>query len=90
MVRSGTLPGMQTRGPETEEFPRAFGVLLPLAGLPGRHGIGDLGPESERWLDWLASAGVTWWQMLPVGPLGPGNSPYASSSAFAAEPRLNP
>ena len=77
---------MQTRGPETEEFPRAFGVLLPLAGLPGRHGIGDLGPESERWLDWLASAGVTWWQMLPVGPLGPGNSPYASSSAFAAEP----
>lgn len=77
---------MQTEGPQTEEFPRAFGVLLPLAALPARHGIGDLGPESVRWLDWLQSAGVTWWQMLPVGPLGPGNSPYASSSAFAAEP----
>jgi 4-alpha-glucanotransferase len=67
-------------------FPRAAGVLLPLSALPSRHGLGDLGPEAYRFVDWLQSAGVTWWQMLPVGPLGPGNSPYASSSAFAGEP----
>ncbi|MEM8709730.1 MAG: 4-alpha-glucanotransferase [Planctomycetota bacterium] len=67
-------------------FPRAAGVLMPLASLPSRHGVGDLGPEAYRFVDWLCAAGVTWWQMLPVGPLGPGNSPYASSSAFAGEP----
>lgn len=70
----------------TGEFPRAAGVLLPLAALPSRHGIGDLGPEAYRFVDWLAACGVHWWQMLPIGPIGPGNSPYASSSAFAAEP----
>ncbi len=73
-------------GSFTHLFPRAAGVLMPLASLPSRHGIGDLGPEAFRFVDWLASAGVTWWQMLPVVPLGPGNSPYASSSAFATEP----
>ena len=71
---------------EPYSFPRAAGVLLPLSSLPSRHGLGDLGPEAYRFVDWLQSAGVTWWQMLPVGPLGPGNSPYASSSAFAGEP----
>ncbi len=74
--------------PIAEHFPRAAGVLLPLASLPSRHGIGDLGPEAYRFVDWLAAAGVTWWQMLPVGPIGPGDSPYASSSAFAGEPLL--
>ena len=68
------------------DFERAAGVLAPLASLPARHGIGDLGPEAYRFVDWLEDAGVRWWQMLPVGPLGAGNSPYASSSAFAAEP----
>lgn len=77
---------MPPPNPGSEVFPRAFGVLLPLASLPSRHGIGGLGPEAVRWLDWLKEAGVTWWQMLPVGPIGPGDSPYASSSAFAAEP----
>ncbi|MEO1695922.1 MAG: 4-alpha-glucanotransferase [Planctomycetota bacterium] len=66
-------------------FPRAAGVLLPLAALPARHGVGDLGPAAHRFVDWLADAGFTWWQMLPVGPLGAGDSPYASSSAFAGE-----
>ncbi len=70
----------------TSLFPRAAGILTPLASLPGRHGIGDLGPEAERFVDWLESAGALWWQLLPVGPIGPGNSPYASSSAFAGEP----
>lgn len=70
----------------TGDFNRAAGVLAPLASLPSRHGIGDLGPEAYRFVDWLSSAGILWWQMLPVGPLGAGNSPYASSSAFAGEP----
>ena len=67
-------------------FPRAGGILTPLASLPARHGIGDLGAEAYHFVDWLERAGVTWWQMLPVVPLGGGNSPYASSSAFACEP----
>lgn len=67
-------------------FRRSAGVLLPLAALPSRFGVGDLGPEAYRFVDWLAEAGFRWWQMLPVGPLGPGDSPYASSSAFAGEP----
>jgi len=69
-----------------ELFPRSAGVLLPLAALPSRFGVGDLGPAAYRFVDWLAAAGFRWWQMLPVGPLGPGDSPYASSSAFAGEP----
>ncbi|MEL7416132.1 MAG: 4-alpha-glucanotransferase, partial [Pseudomonadota bacterium] len=48
-------------------FPRAAGVLLPLAARPARHGVGDLGPAAHRFVDWLADAGFTWWQMLPVG-----------------------
>lgn len=69
-----------------DPFPRLAGALLPLASLPGRHGIGDLGPEAHRFVSWCAEAGLGWWQMLPVGPLGPGDSPYSSSSAFAGEP----
>ena len=67
-------------------FPRAGGVLLPLASLPARHGLGDLGASAHDFVDWCAAAGLTWWQMLPVGPLGPGDSPYSSTSAFAGEP----
>lgn len=67
-------------------FPRSGGVLLPLASAPAPHGLGDLGPGAHGLVDWCAEAGLTWWQMLPVGPLGPGHSPYSSSSAFAGEP----
>ena len=67
-------------------FPRAGGVLLPLTSLPARHGLGDLGASAHDFVDWCAAAGLTWWQMLPVGPLGPGDSPYSSTSAFAGEP----
>ena len=58
--------------------------------LPGRHGSGDLGPEALRFVDFLADAGQTWWQMLPVGPPGdpPGNSPYSSTSSAAGSPYL--
>ncbi len=65
---------------------RASGVLLHLSSLPGPDGVGDLGRPAEAFVDFLAEAGQAWWQMLPVGPIGAGNSPYSSASAFAGEP----
>lgn len=62
---------------------RASGIVLHISSLPGPHGIGDLGGEAHRFVDWLASAGQRIWQVLPVNPVGPGNSPYQSPSAFA-------
>jgi 4-alpha-glucanotransferase len=56
--------------------------------LPGPFGIGDLGPVAHRWIDQLVGAGQTWWQILPLGPTGEGNSPYGSLSAFAGNPDL--
>jgi 4-alpha-glucanotransferase len=54
---------------------RASGVVLHLTSLPGAHGVGDLGAEARLFIDWLASAGQSMWQMLPVNPVGPGHSP---------------
>ncbi|MDZ4756096.1 MAG: 4-alpha-glucanotransferase [Phycisphaerae bacterium] len=65
---------------------RRSGILLHLSSVPGPHGIGDLGSGAERVLDWLVKSGQRAWQMLPVNPIGPGNSPYSSLSAFAGEP----
>ena len=67
---------------------RRAGVLLHVTSLPGAFGIGDLGPESVRFMDWMKAAGLSIWQTLPVGPIGPGDSPYASPSSFAGEPLL--
>jgi 4-alpha-glucanotransferase len=64
-------------------FPRASGVLLHPTSLPGPHGSGDFGPDARHFIDWLAAAGQTMWQILPLGGIGPGNSPYMSTSAFA-------
>ncbi|CAD5366252.1 4-alpha-glucanotransferase [Rubrivivax sp. A210] len=64
-------------------FPRASGVLLHPSSLPGPHGAGDLGPAAYHFVDWLVAGGQSLWQILPLGGLGPGNSPYMSSSAFA-------
>ncbi len=64
-------------------FPRASGVLLHITSLPGRFGIGDLGPEARKFADFLAAAGQTYWQVLPLGPTGYGDSPYQAFSAFA-------
>ena len=64
-------------------FPRRSGILLHPTSLPGPHGSGDLGAEAHAFVDWLAEAGQLLWQVLPLGGLGPGNSPYMSSSAFA-------
>jgi 4-alpha-glucanotransferase len=62
---------------------RGSGILLHPTSLPGPSGSGDFGPDAYRFVDWLVSAGQTYWQMLPLGEVGPGNSPYMSSSAFA-------
>jgi len=67
---------------------RGAGILLHPTSLPGRFGIGDLGPEAIRFLDWLAEAGQTTWQMLPLGPTGLGDSPYVAESVFAGNPLL--
>jgi len=69
-------------------LPRASGVLLHPTSLPGRHGIGDLGSEAHAFIDFLASTGQRWWQILPLGPTGYGNSPYQSHSSFAGNPLL--
>jgi len=65
---------------------RTSGVLLHLSSLPGPHGIGDAGLEARAFADFLARAGQRWWQMLPVGPIGYGDSPYSALSAFAGNP----
>ncbi|MCU0304318.1 MAG: 4-alpha-glucanotransferase [Thermoanaerobaculales bacterium] len=67
---------------------RAAGVLLHPTCLPSPHGIGDLGPTAHAYLDWLAAAGVAWWQVLPLNPPGPGHSPYSATSTFAGNPLL--
>lgn len=69
-------------------LPRSAGVLLHPSSLPGPYGIGDLGPEAVRWVETLAAAKQTWWQILPLGPTGFGNSPYQAFSAFAGNVNL--
>jgi 4-alpha-glucanotransferase len=69
-------------------FSRSSGVLLHPTSLPGRFGIGDLGPTAFEFIEWLAAAGQHLWQVLPLGPTGYGNSPYQSFSAFAGNPLL--
>ncbi len=69
-------------------FPRAAGILLHPSSLPSRGGIGDFGPAAYKFVDFLASARQGVWQVLPLGPLGYGNSPYSSTSAFAGNPLL--
>ena len=69
-------------------FPRASGILLHPTSLPSRGGIGDFGPAAYTFADFLASARQSLWQVLPLGPLGFGNSPYSSTSAFAGNPLL--
>ncbi len=65
---------------------RSAGILLPIFSLPSPWGIGTLGREAFRFVDFLAAAGQRWWQMLPVGPTGYGDSPYQSFSSFAGNP----
>jgi 4-alpha-glucanotransferase len=62
---------------------RASGLLLHVTSLPSPYGVGDLGPSAFSWVDRLHGAGQGWWQSLPLGPTGYGNSPYQSLSSFA-------
>jgi 4-alpha-glucanotransferase len=61
---------------------RASGVLLHVTSLPSPYGVGDVGPPALKWIDQLHDAGQSWWQSLPLGPTGYGNSPYQSLSSF--------
>jgi 4-alpha-glucanotransferase len=67
---------------------RNSGILLHPTSLPGPHGVGDLGPEARRFIDFLVRSGQTLWQVLPLGPTGYGDSPYQCFSAFAGNPLL--
>ncbi|MBF0122293.1 MAG: 4-alpha-glucanotransferase [Candidatus Omnitrophica bacterium] len=67
---------------------RSCGILCHISSLPSSFGIGDLGPEAYRFVDFLSKSGQRWWQILPINPTEPGlaNSPYSSFSAFAGNP----
>src|SRR5271155_323752 len=67
---------------------RASGLLLHVTSLPSPYGIGDLGSSAFSWIDRLHDAGQSWWQALPLGPTGYGNSPYQSLSSFAGNALL--
>ena len=65
---------------------RSAGILLPIFSLPSNYGIGTLGKEAYRFVDFLARAKQRYWQMLPIGPTSYGDSPYASFSSYAGNP----
>lgn len=65
---------------------RSCGLLLPIFSLPGPGRLGGLGAEAGRFIDFLAEAGLRWWQMLPINPIDAFHSPYSSCSTFAGEP----
>jgi 4-alpha-glucanotransferase len=67
---------------------RRAGFLLHPTSLPGRFGVGDLGPEAYRFVDWIALAGGSVWQVLPLCPTSFGNSPYGGAAVFAGNPLL--
>jgi 4-alpha-glucanotransferase len=69
-------------------FPRASGILLHPTSLPGRFGIGELGQAAIEFIDFLEETGQRYWQILPLGPTGYGDSPYQCFSAFAGNPLL--
>lgn len=69
-------------------IPRSSGILLHPTSLPGPYGIGELGTQARAFLDWLSAAGQHFWQVMPLGPTGYGDSPYQAFSAFAGNPYL--
>ena len=73
---------------QKSEYERQAGILLHPTSLPSKYGIGDLGEEAYRFVDYLEAAGQSVWQILPLGPVGFGYSPYQSVSAFASEPLM--
>lgn len=69
-------------------FKRSSGVLLHPTSLPDCSGIGTIGKQAYKFVDWLAEAGQSLWQVLPLGPTGYGDSPYASFSTYAGQPLI--
>src|ERR1700675_635996 len=69
-------------------FPRSSGILLHPTSLPSRGGIGDFGPAAYAFADFLSDARQSLWQVLPLSPVGDGDSPYSATSAFAGNPLL--
>lgn len=69
-------------------FPRLAGMILHPTSLPGGHGVGDLGDDAYRFVDFLEKSAIGIWQVLPLGPSGGSNSPYQSLSSFAGNPLL--
>ena len=65
---------------------RSSGILLPVYALPSPHGVGTMGHAAFEFIDFLAAAHQRWWQILPIGPTGYGDSPYQSFSTFAGNP----
>lgn len=74
--------------PPVDNATRSAGLLLHPTSLPSPYGVGDLGPAAYAWIDALARARQGWWQILPLGPTGYGDSPYQAFSAFAGNPLL--
>ena len=70
------------------KFPRRSGIVMHPSSFPGPYGIGDLGDAAFAFVDWLADAGQSYWQVLPLSPTGYGDSPYQGLSAFAGNPML--
>ena len=67
---------------------RECGVLMHITSLPGPYGVGTMGKSAYEFIDFLEKAGQSWWQLLPLGPTGYGDSPYQSASAYAGNPYL--
>lgn len=73
---------------ENNMFKRSLGTLLPISSLPSKYGIGTLGREAYNFIDFLEKSGQKYWQVLPMGPVSYGDSPYSSFSSFAGNPCL--
>src|SRR5215467_9537048 len=91
MVRRGTTMSDNSQPRSLPPFAptyRASGLLLHVTSLPSPYGIGDVGPAAFAWVERLHEAGQSWWQALPLGPTGYGNSPYQALSSFAGNALL--
>ncbi|HXX85859.1 MAG TPA: 4-alpha-glucanotransferase [Casimicrobiaceae bacterium] len=84
MTQDGEQPNVPLFAPDY----RASGILLHITSLPSPYGIGDIGPSAFSWIDRLHEGGQRWWEALPLGPTGYGNSPYQSLSSFAGNDLL--
>lgn len=87
-VATDRYAGIMRVSESTASGVRAAGILLHPTSLPGRHGIGEIGPEAHRWLERLAGMSQRLWQVLPLGPTGYGDSPYQTLSTFAGNPLM--